>query len=189
MNPSFRVDDITATLPDPGFAQAVVDYYEQNRGRYGPIGPETPEGFFTVPHWEERLHRAREEHADGESLRLFLVKGDRAVGHVNFTKFIGPPLCQCFLGYALDAEHEGEGIFTRLLPEPIEYVFEEMHVHRIQANYLPANERSGALLRRLGFQVEGYARDYLLLHGQWRDHIMTSLINPSWRPRREGSVT
>ena len=38
------------------------------------------------------------------------------------------------------------------------------------------------LLRRLGFVVEGYARDYLFLNGQWRDHVMTSLTNPDWRP-------
>ncbi len=45
------------------------------------------------------------------------------------------------------------------------------------ANYVPTNERSGRLLRRLGFTVEGYARDYLCLNGTWQDHILTSLIN------------
>ena len=44
-------------------------------------------------------------------------------------------------------------------------MFREQNLHRIQANYVPRNERSGGLLRRLGFVVEGYARDYLLLNG------------------------
>jgi len=47
------------------------------------------------------------------------------------------------------------------------------------SSYLPTHERSGRLLRRLGFTVEGYARDYLLLDGEWRDHILTSLVSTS----------
>ncbi|MGH9831222.1 MAG: GNAT family N-acetyltransferase, partial [Blastocatellia bacterium] len=39
------------------------------------------------------------------------------------------------------------------------------------------NSRSGKLLRRLNFVVEGYARDYLCIAGKWEDHIMTSLTN------------
>ena len=46
----------------------------------------------------------------------------------------------------------------------------------------PTNERSGRLLSRLGFTIEGYARNYLNLNGQWCDHIMTSLTNPNWNP-------
>jgi ribosomal-protein-alanine N-acetyltransferase len=45
------------------------------------------------------------------------------------------------------------------------------------ANYMPANERSGKLLKRLGFTVEGYARDYLFIAGAWQDHVLTSLAN------------
>jgi ribosomal-protein-alanine N-acetyltransferase len=44
---------------------------------------------------------------------------------------------------------------------------------------VPTNERSAALLRRLGFVVEGYARDYLFIGGKFRDHILTSLTNPN----------
>jgi ribosomal-protein-alanine N-acetyltransferase len=50
------------------------------------------------------------------------------------------------------------------------------------ANYIPVNERSGRLLRRLGFTVEGYARDYLLIAGKWEDHVLTALANADWKP-------
>ncbi|MNR55956.1 ribosomal-protein-S5-alanine N-acetyltransferase [compost metagenome] len=45
------------------------------------------------------------------------------------------------------------------------------------AHYMPENERSGALLKRLGFEVEGLARDYLKINGAWRDHVLTARIN------------
>ena len=47
------------------------------------------------------------------------------------------------------------------------------------ACYMPANQRSGALLERLGFEREGFARAYLMINGRWEDHILTSLINPA----------
>jgi ribosomal-protein-alanine N-acetyltransferase len=53
-------------------------------------------------------------------------------------------------------------------------VFERMNLPRLMANYMPTNEQSGRLLRKLGFSVEGYARDYLLLQGTWKDHPLTS---------------
>ena len=65
------------------------------------------------------------------------------------------------------------------LQRSIEFMFGPMRLHRIMANYIPTNERSGGLLRRLGFQVEGYARDYLFIHDGWRDHILTSLTSPA----------
>jgi len=62
----------------------------------------------------------------------------------------------------------------------IDYMFAEMNLHRISANYLPHNTQSAALLKRLGFTVEGFARDYVRIEGRWQDHILTSLLNPDW---------
>lgn len=38
--------------------------------------------------------------------------------------------------------------------------------------------RAARVLQRLGFTIEGTAKDYLFLAGRWQDHILTSLINP-----------
>jgi [ribosomal protein S5]-alanine N-acetyltransferase len=63
----------------------------------------------------------------------------------------------------------------------IKYVFNTMQCHRIQANYMPRNRKSGNLLAKLGFRVEGDAKDYLLINGVWEDHILTSLTNANWQ--------
>jgi ribosomal-protein-alanine N-acetyltransferase len=61
-------------------------------------------------------------------------------------------------------------------------MFAEQKLHRIGANYMPHNARSGRLLAGLGFRIEGYARDYLYIDGAWRDHVLTSLVNDAFRP-------
>jgi ribosomal-protein-alanine N-acetyltransferase len=84
------------------------------------------------------------------------------------------------LGYSLDGAYEGRGFAREAVEAVIAYAFGTLNLHRLTANYHPANERSGGLLRRLGFVVEGYARDMTYLRGTWRDHVLTSLTNPRW---------
>ncbi len=69
---------------------------------------------------------------------------------------------------------------TEGLRAAIEFVFKKLNFHRVMANHLPENTRSEALLKRLGFEREGYAREYLFLNGAWRDHVLNSLVNPNW---------
>ena len=61
------------------------------------------------------------------------------------------------------------------------YMFQQQQMHRIMANYMPNNLRSGNVLKRLGFEREGYAKDYLRINGQWQDHILTSLLSHQWQ--------
>ncbi len=62
----------------------------------------------------------------------------------------------------------------------VRFAFERLRLHRVMANYMPHNQRSGAVLRSAGFTVEGYARDYLLIDGRWQDHVLTAISNPKW---------
>ena len=72
----------------------------------------------------------------------------------------------------------------RIVALAIDYGFNELGLHRIMANHMPDNERSAGLLKSLGFEREGYAREYLYINGRWEDHVLNALINPDpgrWR--------
>ena len=85
-------------------------------------------------------------------------------------------------GRALAERAQGNGYMHEALQATNAYVFKELNMHRVMANFMPHNTRSNAVLRRLGFTIEGYARDYLFVNGAWRDHVLTSLTNPDWKP-------
>ena len=169
------------TIPEPSEAHRVMEYFERNRARLEPVSPPWAEGFFTREYWRRRLAVAREEFFADQSLRLYMFRrGEEqgaVVGAVSFTQFFRLALQRCVLGYSIDAECEGQGMLREALDAALVYVFDELEFHRIEANYIPTNERSGNLLRRLGFTVEGYARDYLFLGGKWRDHVLTARSN------------
>jgi ribosomal-protein-alanine N-acetyltransferase len=100
---------------------------------------------------------------------------------VSLANIVRGPGQYCNLGYSLAKAYEGNGYMREAVAATIDLAFIEMNLHRITAGYQPHNRRSGDLLKKLGFTVEGYARDYLYIDGKWQDHILTSLINKNWK--------
>jgi [ribosomal protein S5]-alanine N-acetyltransferase len=166
-------------------ASELLRYHEENREHLMRWSPPVPPDLYTLAYWQARLVRNRREHVDDRSARFVLAwrdTPDRVIGTCSLTDFVRGPFQACTLGYGLDRREQGKGAMTEALRAIIDFVFGPLALHRIMANYMPTNTRSGALLRRLGFTVEGYARDYLFINGAWRDHILTALTNPAPRP-------
>ena len=128
-----------------------------------------------------QLMKWEQEFKEGRSVRFLLFLKDdpegEIIGFCNFSQIFRGPFQACYLGYHIDAGFEGKGLMSEAVAKAIEYMFEQQKLHRIMANYMPSNERSARLLQKLGFEVEGRAKKYLLINGQWEDHILTSLTN------------
>ena len=57
------------------------------------------------------------------------------------------------------------------------FAFRTLGLSRLEAACVPANERSAALLLKAGFTEEGFARAYLKINGEWRDHRLFGLLS------------
>lgn len=170
-------------LADPSEASAVVKYLSDNRDRLAKAGPLWPADYLTNEYWEMQLAQNLIDFDNQVAVRFFLFERsspDTVIGAANLTNIVRGAAQFCHLGYSIDKDREGKSMMKESLQSVISYGFCALNLHRIMANYQPANQRSGELLRSLGFSVEGYARDYLLIDGKWRDHILTSIINPNW---------
>lgn len=165
----------------------MLAFFEENREHLEKWSSTPPAGFYTEAFWRERLRQARAEFEQDQSMKLVLLEraalSGPVIGVCNFSNFVRGPFQACYLGYSLDHRFEGRGLMSEALVAATGYAFETLRLHRIMANYIPVNERSGRLLRRLGFVVEGYAHDYLLIAGRWQDHILTSLTNHQLKPQ------
>lgn len=172
-----------ALLP-PDAAARVLAYHEANREHLGPVSPPRPDNFFTHTWWRSRLAQDAEDWRRGLGLRLFLLPRDSSLssapvlGSVSLNDIRRGPLQSAELGFGLDHHAQGSGLMTEAVHAVCEYAFGPMALHRIQANHLPENHRSAAVLRRLGFRVEGLARELVLIDGLWRDHVLTALLAP-----------
>ncbi len=172
-----------AMLP-PDAAARVLAYHEANRAHLGPVSPARPDNFFTVAWWRSRLAQDAEDWRRGQALRLFLVSRDTplysgpVLGSVSLTDIRRGPLQSGELGFGLDHRHQGQGLMSEAVRALCDYAFGTLCLHRIQANHLPENHRSASVLRRVGFSVEGLARELALIEGRWRDHVLTALLAP-----------
>ncbi|CRM41574.1 ribosomal protein S5-alanine N-acetyltransferase [Pseudomonas salomonii] len=183
MNPLFptngiTTDRLTLHAAHPRHALALQAHLVQNRAYLQPWEPARDDGFFELSAITQRLEVMAEKTANGEALHLLILRDRRIIGSCNFNNIVRGAFEACHLGYALDETAQGQGLMRQALSAAIDYVFAEMKLHRIMANYRPENQRSARLLERLGFEREGYARAYLKINGAWADHVLTSLINP-----------
>lgn len=182
--PYLETERLVVRMAHPSEAEAVARFFASNKDHLAKFGPERPEAFYTQNYWEDQLPTMAYEFEEGQGLALFMFSREEpgtVIGTINFFGIVRKVAHYCILGYSIGAECEGKGLMFEALQKAISYVFDDMLLHRIMANYMPTNERSGKLLARLGFSVEGYARDYLYFHGQWRDHVLTALTNDNWK--------
>ncbi len=167
----------------PGHEAETVAFFTRNRQHFARWDPPAPKDFYSVGFWERSIARAVDEfHAD-RAVRFDLFDGTvpdsrRVIGRLGFSQIFRGPFQSCILGYQIDANYEGRGLMCEALTAAIRYMFDEKRLHRIQANHLPENARSAALLARLGFVREGLAKDYLFIGDRWRDHVLNALTNP-----------
>lgn len=159
----------------------IIQYYLDNQAFLAPYEPLRSKDFFTYEYWREQVRNRVSAFENDRALHLILINraDSQLIGCANFTNIIRGAFHACYLGYSLSERSQGQGYMTEALQVSLEFMFNERKMHRIMANYMPHNRRSGNLLKRLGFIVEGYARDYIYINGRWEDHILTSRINPN----------
>lgn len=179
-------DRLILTMLAGESAARQLAYFVENREHLARWSPPNPPGYFTEEFWRWRLEENRDEYVEDASCRLQILErgsvNGPVVGQVSFTAYTRGPHQSTNLGYSIDHRFEGRGLMCEALRAAIDFAFGRLAFHRVAANYMPVNERSGRVLRQLGFSVEGYARDYLFLDGAWRDHVLTALYNPTNAP-------
>ena len=184
--PRLETARLTLRVAQPGMAQAMADFLRANfEGHLDRWSPPPARGYFTAAFWEERLGMAVQEFEGDRAVRFVMqhrgAPSDAEIlGTANYTNIVRGAFQACHLGYQVARAHEGQGLMAEALREANAFMFRELRLHRIMANFRPENARSRRLAERLGFVEEGMAPRYLFIDGAWRDHVLTALVNPEF---------
>lgn len=182
--PKITSERLILRLPQLTDIPEIIKYFIENESHLSPFDPKKPEGFYTEEFWQKRIPQHIEDFLADKQLRFYLfeIKNDREViGSMEFSQISRGPFQACYLGYGISKKHEGQGLMFEALQTAVKYMFDDMSLHRIMANHLVSNERSAKLLKRLGFEKECVAKDYLHINGKWQDHVLNSLHNTNWQ--------
>lgn len=83
-------------------------------------------------------------------------------------------------GIIVGKDHWGKVFTIDMVRVTLEYVFDELGLHRIYAHIHAENERSLRLAGKLGFQDEGVLRGMIYRQGRFQDVKMLSLLRPEY---------
>ena len=84
------------------------------------------------------------------------------------------------LGYWLAEKLQGKGIITACVKKLISYAFVKMKLNRVQIKVAIGNDKSAAIPKRLGFQLEGIERAGEFHDNKFLDLQIFSLLKQDW---------
>lgn len=136
--------------------------------------------------------RSLRRHARAGEVLPFVVTLDNAlVGQVTVAGILRGALNAGHVGYWVDRRVSGRGIIPTALALVADHCFQQVGLHRLEANVRPGNVASRRVVAKLGFREEGMRRRYLYIDGEYRDHITYALLSedaPEGALRRWRSV-
>ncbi|MCV2402336.1 GNAT family N-acetyltransferase [Marinomonas sp. C2222] len=166
------------TILNESQAHLLHEYVNEEKAFLAPWEPFRDEGYYSLGTCLLRVKEMRRDFLEDKAVTFCFLSPDESkmLGYTNYSGFVRGVFHACNLGYSLREKEQGKGLMKEALEEGIKYLQQKCHMHRIQASYMPRNEKSASVLNNLGFEKEGRARDYLKINGVWEDHILTSLI-------------
>ena len=110
---------------------------------------------------------------------ITLADSGKMIGTVGFTK-IYPSNNSAEIGYVLNPEYHKMGIGYEAAKRIVDFGFDAMELHRIEARFMRGNTASKRLMEKLGMSLEGYSRDSMLVKGQYRTIGTCSILRDEW---------
>lgn len=142
--------------------------------------PDSPAAFVAY------VKRYRTTGDEARNVGFLVVRNDDAAlaGVINFSEIVRGVFQSAYVGYYAFAPLAAKGYMAEGFAIGLDFAFRELRLHRVEANVQPANDRSIALVERLGFIREGYSRRYVKIGGRWRDHLRYAILAEEWERSR-----
>src|SRR5262245_13561165 len=141
--------------------------------------PPTVEGFERYVAW---THRQR---AGGQYVCFAIVPvgADAPIGLLH-VRALGPGLDTADWGFAIGSEFWGAGLFAEAAELVLDFTFDVLGTHRLEARAALCNGRGNGAMRKLGAEREGVLRHSFLRNGEYLDQVLWSILQDDWKKQQ-----
>jgi RimJ/RimL family protein N-acetyltransferase len=138
--------------------------------------PTTVDGFERFIAWTHR------ERAAGNYVCFGVVPHglDTAIG-IFQVRQLEPGFGTAEWGFAIGSQFWGTGGFIDGAKMVIDFAFDVIGAHRLEARAAVANGRGNGALRKVGALQEGILRKSFLRNGEYLDQTLWTILNEDWR--------
>jgi [ribosomal protein S5]-alanine N-acetyltransferase len=143
-----------------------------------PWEPTWPADDLTRTAFRRRLSLYQRDQDLGQGYAFFVFrKPDHVlVGGITLRNILRGVAQSGALGYWAGEAYARQGHTLSAVHEVSRFAFHRLGLHRLEAACCPENVASRRLLLKAGFEMEGRARGYLKINGEWRDHLLFGLV-------------
>ena len=179
MNLEYEFDNISLRILDKNYASLILSFYYKNREEFEQYEIDKPLNFYTLEFQEKLIAAEYDGFLHGNYVRFYMFDKnipDKIIGTISFSDMKRNAFFSCQIGYKIDSNYVNQGYGFKMLSNSIKIMEKECHMHRIGAYILPGNQPSIKLVEKVGFELEGIARSYVLMNNKWIDHLSYAYI-------------
>lgn len=171
--------DIFIRFLDEFDAEVLCELIIRNRDFFQEYSILREDKYYTEEGQRELLKNCIKQRQNDEkfSFGIFLKDTQQLIGDISLFKIERDPAKCCMVGYALDKQFNGKGYMTEALKLAVEFAFNELSLHRIEAGVMPHNIGSIAVLEKAGFYKDGIELKKVKINGKLKDHQMFIIIS------------
>jgi [ribosomal protein S5]-alanine N-acetyltransferase len=133
--------------------------------------------YMPTTHEEFGSYLARFNHETAEGFLISIRNTGALAGFINIRQIIRGPYQRGTLGYGAFAPSAGKGYMTEGFRLLFRFAFEDLRLHRLDADIQPGNTASLNLVKKLGFRLEGFSPRFIYIKGEWREHERWAITN------------
>lgn len=111
----------------------------------------------------------------------------QVIGDVAFHIEANSPQ-QAILGITLAGAAQGKGYATEAMQRLLQFLFEDLELHRVSAYIDVDNPASYHLVERLGFRREGHFIENTWFKGAWGSEYFYALLAREWREKQKNDA-